>query len=55
MQTKQKQLTLVYLDSSNPKQRINTLLEESFALLENFDNRADGLRYLSKMIVERDM
>ena len=37
------------------KQRINTLLEESFALLENFDNRADGLRYLSKMIVERDM
>ena len=37
------------------KQRINTLLEESFALLENFDNRADGLRYLSKMIVKRDM
>jgi farnesyl diphosphate synthase len=37
------------------KQRISMLLEESFALLKNFDNRADGLRYLSKMIVERDM
>ena len=36
------------------KQRINTLLEESVTLLENFDNRADGLRHLSKMMVERD-
>jgi geranylgeranyl pyrophosphate synthase len=35
-------------------QRINTLLEESVTLLENFDNRADGLRHLSKMMVERD-
>jgi geranylgeranyl pyrophosphate synthase len=36
------------------KQRINKLLEESILLLENFDNRADGLRYLSKMVVDRD-
>ncbi len=37
------------------KQRINELLTQSFELLEPFGQQADGLRRLSKMIVERDM
>jgi farnesyl diphosphate synthase len=37
------------------KQRINELLAQSFGLLESFGQQADGLRHLSRMIVERDM
>ena len=37
------------------KQRINELLTQGFRILESFGQQADGLRYLSTKIVERDM